>query len=134
MNKKLPLCYKEFLQNFGYNMERKDDYSRGGFVGESIFFDNVFGNHTNKDGLIEQLQEDNKTNLISQINDKNIFVFNSHQGYLFAFFKLNGGDNPPVYGYAEGQEKNSFPKLTNSLLEFFELYLEDGKDPFNLLD
>ncbi|WEK69006.1 MAG: SMI1/KNR4 family protein [Candidatus Chryseobacterium colombiense] len=117
IGKKLPLCYKEFLENFGYDMDRKDDYSRGGFVGESIFFDDVFGNYTNKDGLIEQLQEDGKINLISQINN-NIFVFSSHQGYIYAFFKLNEGDNPPVYGYQEGQKKNSFPKLTNSLSEF----------------
>ncbi|MXS71223.1 hypothetical protein GSF70_08335 [Flavobacteriaceae bacterium W22] len=129
---KLPLCYKEFLENFGYDMDRKDDYSRGGFVGESIFYDNIYGNHSNKDGLLEQLQEDGKTSLISQVND-NIFVFFSSQGYIFAFFKLDEGENPPVYGYVEGQEKNSFPKLTNSLLEFFELYLEDGKSPFNNL-
>ncbi|MCA6066948.1 SMI1/KNR4 family protein [Chryseobacterium sp. RG1] len=133
VRKKLPFCYKEFLENFGYDMDRKDDYSRGGFVGESICFDNVYGDHTNKDGLIEQLQEDDKINLLSLINN-NIFVFSSHQGYTYAFFKLNEGDNPPIYGYQEGQIANNFPKLTNSLSEFLELYLEDGKDPFNNLD
>jgi hypothetical protein len=132
IGKRLPTCYREFLENFGYDMDRKDDNSRGGFVGESIFYDNVYGNYTNKDGLIEQLQEDGKMSLIPHIND-NAFVFFSSQGCIFAFFILNKGDNPQVFGYREGQEKDSFPKLTNSLSEFFELYLEDGKSPFNKL-
>jgi hypothetical protein len=133
IGKKLPLCYKEFLENFGYDMDRKDDHSRGGFVGESIFFDNVYGDNTNKDGLIEQLQDDNKSTMLPQIND-NVFIFFSSQGYIFGFFKLTDGDNPAVYGYKEAQTTNNFPKLTNSLSEFLELYLEDGKDPFNKLD
>ncbi|QQV02738.1 MULTISPECIES: SMI1/KNR4 family protein [Chryseobacterium] len=136
LSKKLPLCYKEFLEKFGETTDainvKEGYYNYTGFQGESIFYDNIYGNHTNKDGLMEQLQEDGKTSLISQVND-NVFVFFSSQGYIFAFFKLDEGENPPVYGYVEGQEKNSFPKLTNSLLEFFELYLEDGKSPFNNL-
>lgn len=132
VNKKLPLCYTEFLEKFGYDMDRKDDDSRGGFVGESIFYDNVFGDYTNKDGLIDDLLADGKQDLIPQIND-NVFVFFSSQGYIYAFFKLDEGDNPPVYGYHEGQERDFFPKLTDSLLEFFEQYLEYGKSPFKAL-
>lgn len=133
INKKLPDCYKEFLERMGYDMDRKDDNSRGGFVGESIFYDNVYGDYTNKDALIEQLEEDEKKDLLKQINE-NIFVFSNHQGYIFAFFKLDEGDNPPVYGYHESQKRNIFPKLTDSLLEFFEKYLEYGEDPYNALD
>lgn len=133
INKKLPACYIEFLTVMGYDMDRKDDNSRGGFVGESIFYNDVFGDYIIKDGLIEQLEEDGKEDLTSQVNE-NVFVFASHQGYIFAFFKLDEGDNPPVYGYHEGQERNFFPKLTDSLLEFFEQYLEYGKDPYNALD
>lgn len=134
----LPKCYIEFLEILGQRTDAKNVkyglYDYTGFQGESIFYDNVYGGHTNKDGLLEQLQEDDKINLIPQINDNNIFVFCSHQGYIYAFFKLNEGDNPPIYGYHEGQKENNFPKLTNSLLEFFEFYLEEGKDPYNALD
>jgi hypothetical protein len=34
----------------------------------------MFGDHTNKDGLIEQLQDDNKSTMLPQIND-NILSF-----------------------------------------------------------
>lgn len=134
INNKLPLCYREFLENFGYDMDRKNENSRGGFVGESIFFDSVYGDFTNKHGLVDQLKEDGKEELLQQIENDNIFVFVNHQGYIFAFFKLDESDNPPVYGYNEGQERNYFPKLTNSLSDFFEQYLEQGKDPYNELD
>ncbi len=132
INQKLPSCYVEFLKTMGYDMDRKDDNSRGGFVGESIFYDNVYGDYTNKDGLKEQLEEDGKEELLAQIDD-NVFVFFSSQGYIYAFFKLDEGDNPPVYGYQEGQDRNFFPKLTDSLLEFFEKYLEHGNSPFKAL-
>lgn len=134
INKKLPKCYKEFLENFGYDMDRKDDNSMGGFVGESIFYDDVYGEYTIKDALIDQLKDDGKEELLPQIDNENVFVFASHQGYIFAFFKLNEGDNPLVYGYHEGQKRNFFPKLTDSLLDFFEQYLEYGKDPYTILD
>lgn len=134
INKKLPTCYNEFLTTMGCEMDRKDENSRGGFVGESIFYEDVFGDYTLKNGLIEQLEEDGKDDLIPKIKDNNVFVFASHQGYIFAFFKLNEGDNPPVYGYHEGQNRDFFPKLTDSLLDFFEQYLEYGKDPYNALD
>lgn len=134
INKKLPTCYIEFLSVMGFEMDRKNDDSRGGFVGESIFYDDVYGEYTIKDGLIEQLEEDGKDDLIPKIKDNNIFVFASHQGYIYAFFKLDEGENPPVYGYHEGQERDFFPKLTENLLEFFEKYLEYGKDPYNALD
>jgi len=134
IEKELPTCYKEFLSVMGFEMDRKNDDSRGGFVGESIFYDDIYGEYTVKDGLIEQLEEDGKDDLIQKIKDNNIFVFASHQGYIYAFFKLDEGENPPVYGYHEGQERDFFPKLTESLLEFFEKYLEYGKDPYNALD
>ena len=133
INKKLPACYVEFLERMGYDMDRKDMSSKGGFVGESIFYTDVFNeDYTNKDGLIEQLKDDDRTDLLEQINE-NVFVFFSSQGYIYAFFKLDEGDNPPIYGYIEGYEKESFPKLTNSLLEFFEKYLESGQSPFAAL-
>ncbi|WP_026703837.1 SMI1/KNR4 family protein [Flavobacterium soli] len=138
INKGLPICYKEFLESMGKDTDatnvKSGLYDYTGFEGESIFYDNVYGDYTNKDGLIEQLEEDGKDDLLLQIKNDNVFVFSSHQGYIYAFFKLDEGDNPPVYGYHEGQEKDNFPKLTDTLLEFFEKYLEYGKDPYDALD
>ncbi len=130
INAKLPVCYTEFLSFCGISMDRKNVNSRGGFVGESIFYGDVLGDFTNKDALIEQLEEDGRSDLQITNND---FVFFCSQGYIFAFFKLNEGDNPPVYGYMEGYKGNSFPKLTDTLVEFYEKYLEFGQSPFTNL-
>jgi hypothetical protein len=136
INNKLPLCYKEFLEKMGGITDainvKEGLYDHTGFEGESIFYDNVMSEYTNKDGLLDDLKADGKHDLIPQINE-NVFVFFSSQGYIYAFFKLDEGDNPPVYGYTEGQHKDFFPKLTDSLLEFFELYLEYCKSPFKNL-
>jgi hypothetical protein len=84
--KKAAFVLQGISRKFGYDMDRKDDHSRGGFVGESIFFDNVYGDHTNKDGLIEQLQDDNKSTMLPQIND-NILVFFHHKD-IFSRFQI----------------------------------------------
>ncbi len=136
LNKNLPECYKEFLESMGGGTDainvKPGLYDYTGFEGESIFYDDVYGDYTNKDALLEQLKEDGKEDLIPQI-DENTFVFFSSQGYIFAFFKLDEGDNPPVYGYEEGQSRDYFPKLTDTLLEFFEKYLQYGESPFSKL-
>ncbi len=123
----IPESYKEFLELFGLDMDRKDMTSRGGFVGEDVFYEDLFDN---KEALEEQLEEDGRTDL--QLTD-NDFIFFCSQGYIFAFFKLDEGDNPPVYGYQEGYKGETFPKLTDTLVEFYELYLEFGKSPFGNL-
>lgn len=33
------------------------------------------------------------------------FVFMSHQGYVFCYFRLSEGDDPPVYQYIQGSGK-----------------------------
>lgn len=131
IGKKLPKSYVEFLEFCGIGMDRKNMNPRGGFVGESMFYADVSGDYTNKDALLEQLEEDGRNDL--QITD-NDFVFFCSQGYIFAFFKLDEGDNPPVYGYKEGYEGKSFPKLTDTLVEFYEKYLEYGQSPFGNLN
>ena len=128
---KLPQCYIEFLEVMGIytNADNSPDneYNYTGFEGESMFYEDLFDN---KEALEEQLEEDSRTDL--QLTD-NDFVFFCHQGYIFAFFKLDEGDNPPVYGYQEGYKGETFPKLTDTLVEFYELYLEFGKSPFGNL-
>ncbi len=41
------------------------------------------------------------------------FVFWMHQGYIFCFFNLNEGDNPPVYFYDEGKDMIEFEKCSS---------------------
>ena len=124
----LPTCYVEFLEEMGLDMDRKSINMRGGFVGESMFYEDLFDN---KEALEEQLEEDGRTDLELTEND---FVFFCSQGYIFAFFKLDEGDNPSVYGYKEGFNGENFPKLTDTLVEFYEKYLDAGQSPFSNLN
>jgi|SRR5690606_3101542 len=126
-NGSLPDCYKEFLQYFGKDMDRKEGNSRGYLVGNAVFYDDLEDNN-NENGLKGLLEEDDSS---LQVPD-NAFVFYGHQGYVYAFFKLDEGDNPPVYGYTEGFNGNDFPKITDTLSDFYEKYLE-GENIFNVL-
>lgn len=47
------------------------------------------------------------------------FVFWMHQGYQFAFFILNGEDDPPVFYYREGQTETEFVKSFERLSDFY---------------
>ena len=127
MNGNVPQCYKEFLLLMGKGMdedETKVDYFEyGSFVGNAVFYEDLFDN---KEGLQELLDEDESSLKIPE----NSFVFYCSQGILYAFFKLNEGDNPPVYAYSEGFEGNVFPKIADTLSEFYERYLEGYNDLF----
>ncbi|WP_333662946.1 SMI1/KNR4 family protein [Chishuiella changwenlii] len=85
----LPKVYLEFLESMGNYTDAKNIspnlYDYTGFGGESIFYDDVYSDYTNKDGLIDQLKEDDKEELLKQIDD-NTFVFFSSQGYIFCLF------------------------------------------------
>ena len=63
----------------------------------------------------ELLEEDNSDEVLST----NDFIFFMHQGYQFYFFKLNEGDNPPVYFYEEGKNEKRIIKKFNCLSDFF---------------
>lgn len=126
---KLPDCYKEFLSIMGKNMDRKAPGERGYLVGNAVFYDDLFDN---KEGFLELLNDDNRSDLIELITE-NEFVFYDSQGILNAFFKLTEGENPPVYGYEEGFSGESFPKIAESLSSFYERYLEGDKTLFSEL-
>jgi hypothetical protein len=49
--------------------------------------------------------------------DSDDFVFLMHQGYIFYFFKLNGDENPKVFGYSEGHTEF---KCFGSFTEFIK--------------
>jgi len=67
-----------------------------------------------KEGAIELLQENESE---EKLTDNN-FVFFMHQGYQFYFFNLDEGDNPPVYFYHEGENKDRFIKKYESFTDF----------------
>lgn len=119
----LPKCYQEFLEKMGKSMDRKEYGYRGFLVGNSVFYEDI---PNNRPGLEELLEEDSSDLQIPE----GAFVFYGSQGILYAFFKTNEGDNPPVYGYAEGFTGDDFPKIATSLSSFYERYLESDKELF----
>ena len=46
------------------------------------------------------------------------FVFWMHCGYMFYFFNLNEGDNPPVYYYSECDNMTDFIKCSERFTDF----------------
>ena len=104
----LPAFYKEFLLTMGK--------SAGQFMrGNSVFYNEIFDL---REGSIELLNENDFKEL-----PENTFVFWMHQGYQFAFFYLDQGDNPPVYFYYEGKTKDNFELKENSFSNFLEKQL-----------
>jgi hypothetical protein len=105
----LPLAYKEFLHFMG-----KDG---GAFMkGTSAFYDEIF---SLREGLIDLLEDSDDSKKLPD----NTFVFWSHQGYQYAFFYLNEGDNPPVYFYYENDGRKEFEKKESSFTNFLEKQL-----------
>lgn len=134
-NSKLPDCYIEFLTLMGKNTEADKTipdwhFKYSGFEGDSVFYDDIFDNK--EFGLLELLSEDGRDDLIELVS-KNDFVFYDSQGVLQAFFKLDEGDDPPVYGYMEGYGGDNFPQIAESLSSFYKRHLEGDKTLFQEL-
>ena len=90
--------------------------------GESVFMDEI---DILQEGGIGLLKENESEKALTDED----FVFWSCQGCMFCFFRLNEGDNPPVYLYDECG-KDEFIKIANSLTEFLINHLEMNKDTF----
>ncbi len=128
--RKFPQCYHEFLIGFGKYME--EDFSEsnpnhGSLIGEAIFLEDLIDNN-NENGLTGLLEEDE-----ADLSPSNIFVFYGSQGVLYAFFKLDDGDNPPIYAYQEGFSGSDFPQVSNSLSSFLERKINGDKSLFKEL-
>jgi len=101
----LPNSYIEFMKMAGNGI---------GFLrGSDYTFCNI---GKLKIWAIELLEEDNSKETLTD----NDFVFFMHQGYQFVFFKLDEGNNPPVYSYTEGD--NSFTEYKSIYDFLFELF------------
>jgi hypothetical protein len=114
IGRELPQAYKEYLATMG-------KYSGIVNAGTDCFYEDLF--ELNQDALELLLQ--NKIEI--QLSD-DAFVFCMHQGYQFLFFKLDEGENPPVYGYSEGNVAPNFEMLCDS----FSNYLMEVVSAHNL--
>lgn len=114
--KELPQAYIEFISAMGNGTEGK-------FMGgDSCFMDEL---DDLRQGAVELLVENESENMLTDDD----FVFWMSQGCMFCFFRLNDGDNPPVYFYNE-DGRDEFIKIANSLTEFLINRLEMNKDLF----
>jgi len=114
INEVLPQAYIQYLILMGNG-------TPNGFLrGHSCFLNEL----THLKGWSNELLEENNFN---KKLSKNEFVFWMSQGYQFAFFKLNEGDNPPIYYFREGTNQQDFVKITNNFSEF--LYRLSINDP-----
>ena len=103
-NRLLPKTYLLFMESAGHGIRF--------FRGSSYNINEI---SLLQEGAVELLQEDRSAETLTN----NDFVFFMHQGYQFYFFKLDEGENPPVYFYEEGKNLKKFVKKHHSLTEFF---------------
>ena len=89
---KFPDVYKEFLLSMGKGA--------GMFMQDSSVFDNEL--LYLREWAEELLEENNFRSL-----PENAFVFWMHQGYQFAYFLVDGENNPVVYFFSEGENPPS---------------------------
>lgn len=105
---KLPKLYREFLLLMGHNA---GIYNRGSDFLYHDLFDNT--EYTRKTMFKQGLELPNDA-----------FVILSHQGYIFAWFLLSDGDNPPVYSYSEAGDKPI--KFADSFSDYLEKSLKEA--------
>ena len=110
--KPLPKTYLEFYKHMGNGVR----FLRG----HSCFQDEIF---MLKEGAEELL---NENNFKYKLTD-NDFVFWMSQGYMFCFFRLDEGDDPPIYYYCEGKKLSDFYKIADSFSSFlYRFYIAEN--------
>lgn len=110
---KLPATYMQFLRTMGL---RAGDYMRG----SSAFYNEI----EELEYGAKELLEDNNSKLELPAN---AFVFWMHQGYQFAFFSLDDGDDPKVYYYNEVNTEDVFVLTHQKLSDFyFDRIIDSG--------
>ncbi|MBY0537127.1 MAG: SMI1/KNR4 family protein [Chitinophagaceae bacterium] len=108
-NVALPKAYKRFLEIMGKGA--------GNFMrGSSAFYNEIFDLREESIELVEKS--------FGRGLPENSFVFFMHQGYQFAFFYVQGSEDPPVYYFSEGSQQSEFIELTPSFTDFLVLQTE----------
>jgi hypothetical protein len=105
----LPQVYKEFLLLMGRGA---GNYMKG----SSIYYPDVFQLH---EATLELILENQLPPL-----PPDAFVFWMHQGYQSAYFRVNEGDDPPVYYYSESQDWRNFILKEARLTDFFVIQFQ----------
>ena len=109
--KQLPNAYIEFYKHMGNGVPF--------FKGHSCFRNEIF---MLKAGAEELLKENSFPCELSE----NDFVFWMSQGYMFCYFRLDEGNDPPIYYYCEGRGLTNFYRIADSLSSFlYRFYILD---------
>lgn len=109
----LPQAYRNFLLWMGHGA--------GSFwQGSHCFYEQLVDIQK---GAILLLQENN----FRQQMPRDAFVFWMHQGYMFAFFRLSEGDDPPVYFYYAPVQPTDFELSWEHFSEFILAEAESHK-------
>lgn len=109
-DKHVPMAFLEFLRLMGKGKNCRSNYFN--CVSNYYLFYPQIVNLTIE--VREVLREDN----IKISLDKEAFVFMiDNQGVQWFFFRLDEGDNPPVYMYTEARE-DRFDKICDSYTDF----------------
>lgn len=107
--KQLPDAYMEFYKHMGNGVSF--------FRGHSCFKNEIFFLM----GWAEEILKENK--FPSELSE-NDFVFLMCQGCMFCFFRLDEGNDPPIYYYCEGKGLTNFYKIADSFSSFlYRFYL-----------
>lgn len=114
---KLPKAYVEFLEVMGQGT------SPGFLTGHSCFIDELFDLREWSEELLQETEYDRHL-------PDDCFVFWMSQGYQFAFFKFNDGDDPPVYYYREYSRQKNYKIISKSFSQFLMSVLNKDKNPF----
>jgi hypothetical protein len=117
--KQLPDAYIEFYKYMGNGVSF--------FRGHSCFKNEIF---ILRAGAEELLKENNFPTELSE----NDFVFWMSQGYMFCFFRLDEGNDPPIYYYCEGKGLTNFYKIADSLSSFLYRFYSLDKDLFKSMN
>ncbi|MBI3220949.1 MAG: SMI1/KNR4 family protein [Bacteroidetes bacterium] len=110
---KLPEAYREYLSVMG-------KYSGKINEGTDCFYDDLIRIQAWPKELL-------KENSVLDELPSDAFVFSMHQGYEFWYFRISEGNNPPVYGYHEGDDDPQlliaqFPTFTDYILNLLNAY------------
>lgn len=116
--KRLPIAFVEFLQCMGRGTGGKKFMK-----GEDCYYEKLLW-------LTESARELLSENDSGLILSEDIFVFFMSQGCLFCFFKLDEGDNPPVYLFSEARE-DRFYKIAECYTDFLVGYLTNDETLFD---
>lgn len=111
---RLPESYKEFLLLAGNRFNHYNEF----FFGMNSIKDSVKLNYTLK----------NFTTIVFDVERKHIIFWEEEYGNR-CIFKVNEGENPPVYIFSMYQSENYLLELTNSFTGFIDLLLKKGSIP-----